>query len=88
MCKNARIRARIKTHGYDGAFQNDSWPVLHNISFARASQVRRANMEYIYRWILRDDTFAEEVYIKYNFTKLRFVNRRSGVGGRCYNRFY
>ena len=45
-------------------------------------------MEYIYRWILRDDTFAEEVYIKYNFTKLRFVNRRSGVGGRCYNRFY
>uniref|UniRef100_A0A1S4GR10 Uncharacterized protein n=1 Tax=Anopheles gambiae TaxID=7165 RepID=A0A1S4GR10_ANOGA len=48
-----------------------SWPVLHNISFARASQVRRANMEYIYRWILRDDTFAKEVYIKYNFTKLR-----------------
>uniref|UniRef100_A0A8W7PGB8 Uncharacterized protein n=1 Tax=Anopheles coluzzii TaxID=1518534 RepID=A0A8W7PGB8_ANOCL len=28
-------------------------------------------MEYLYRWILRDDTFAEEVYIKYNFTKLR-----------------
>ncbi|XP_041769624.1 odorant receptor Or2-like [Anopheles merus] len=30
-------------------------------------------MEYIYRWILRDDTFAEEVYVKYNFTKLRTI---------------
>uniref|UniRef100_A0A182WKY1 Uncharacterized protein n=1 Tax=Anopheles minimus TaxID=112268 RepID=A0A182WKY1_9DIPT len=30
-------------------------------------------MEYIYRWIVRDDTFAEEVYVKYNFRNLRVL---------------
>uniref|UniRef100_A0A182Y238 Uncharacterized protein n=1 Tax=Anopheles stephensi TaxID=30069 RepID=A0A182Y238_ANOST len=27
-------------------------------------------MEYIYRWIVRDDKFAEEVFVRYNFRKL------------------
>ncbi|XP_052895908.1 odorant receptor Or2-like [Anopheles moucheti] len=30
-------------------------------------------MEYLYQWFARDDTFAEEVYVKYNFCKLRVL---------------
>uniref|UniRef100_A0A182JR47 Odorant receptor n=1 Tax=Anopheles christyi TaxID=43041 RepID=A0A182JR47_9DIPT len=30
-------------------------------------------MELMQRWIVRDDTFAEEVYVKHNFSKLRIL---------------
>uniref|UniRef100_A0A182PU70 Uncharacterized protein n=1 Tax=Anopheles epiroticus TaxID=199890 RepID=A0A182PU70_9DIPT len=40
-------------------------------------------MEYIQRWILRDDTFAEKVYVKYNFDNLRTIGIYRDASKAC-----